>query len=54
MYQIFPKVLLVRRPSSIITKFPNAENYANGKSGLMLKVSKQMSAEKIYLAETKR
>jgi hypothetical protein len=31
----------------MIAKLPSAENHTNGKSGLVLKVSKQVSADKI-------
>ena len=54
MYQIFSGIFPVRRPPNIITKFPNAENHTEGKSGLVLIISKEVSAEKIYLAETER
>ena len=38
----------------IIAKFPNAENDTDGKPGFILKVSKQVSAENVYLAQAKR
>lgn len=31
----------------MIAKFPNAENHTDEKAGLMLKVSKQVSADEI-------
>jgi hypothetical protein len=53
--EIFPvRRRLIRRWRGIITKFANAEDYPDGEPGLMLIFSKQMSAEKIHLAETKR
>jgi hypothetical protein len=51
---ISAEIFLVRRLWSIITKFPNPENHTDGKHGLMLTLTKHMSAEKVYLAETKR
>jgi len=51
---VFAEIFLFRRRyPAIIAKFPKAKNYTDGEPCLMLKFSKQMSIEKIYLAETK-